>query len=621
MVHIEQFKDYYLTRRIGIGGMAEIFRAWKIGEEGFEKQVVIKRLLPHLASNDDFRTMFLDEARLASRLNHSNIVHVYDLGSHPDQRSGASNYFIAMEYVFGKNLAEIRNKSQEKKLSLSLEYLLRIIAGAAAALHHAHERKGEFNQPLNIVHRDVSPQNILISYDGDVKLVDFGIAKALTKSQHTQTGVLKGKLAYMSPEQARGDAIDHRADIYSLGVVFWEFLTGKRLFGGESEASMLRKVLDPRVEPPSSISSLVSSELEALCMKCLAPNPEDRYPNAMALNIALETHLRELTMFPGSYSVRDLMRTLFGPEIENETQQMQEEVKAVRHYVSTGEQPGQGSGHDSDLSATVIVPSKASMQREPSKAKEAVSFPQSVPGGWKTLAGLGGGLLLLVLVLVLVSGRQSKDVEIVPRASISTSEVLGGELEIEDHRLGEVVSMLEQGDVDEAWRMVTEAEDGVPWNNPRWRDVRASIMIKQAEFALSNDDPEQALSNLGEVLVHIPDSAEAFLHVGRALTRLERNDEALEAYNKAVEIDPSLVLAHYNRGVLLLKQGDHRQAEDAFLTTLGLTPPFVADVFVNLAGTRARAGDMEQAIAHLRRAVAADPDHEIARLNLERLTQ
>ena len=620
MFLIEQFKDYYLTRRIGIGGMAEIFRAWKIGEEGFEKQVVIKRLLPHLASNDDFRTMFLDEARLASRLNHSNIVHVYDLGSHLDQRSGVLNYFITMEYVFGKNLAEIRNKSQEKNLSLSLEYLLRIIAGAAAALHHAHERKGDLDQPLNIVHRDVSPQNILISYDGDVKLVDFGIAKALTKSQHTQTGVLKGKLAYMSPEQARGDAIDRRADIYSLGVVFWEFLAGKRLFGGESEASVLRKVLDPQVEPPSIISSLVSTELEALCMKCLAPNPEDRFPDAMALNIALETHLRELTMFPGSYSVRDFMKTLFGQEIENESQQMQEEVNAVRHYVSTGEQPTQGAGHDSDLSATMIVPSKESIQREPSQAKKALPFPQSVPGGWKTLAGLGGGLLLLALVLVLVSERQSKDVEIVPRATISPPEVLDVALETEDHRLDEVVNMLEQGDIDEAWRMVTEAEDGVPWNNPRWRDVRAAVMIQQAEFVL-NDDPARALSSLREVLVHVPDSAEAFLHVGRALTRLERNDEALEAYEKVVEIDPSLVLTHYNRGVLLLKQGDHRLAEDAFLTALGLNPPFIADVFVNLAGTRARAGDMEQAIAHLRRAVAADPDHEIARLNLERLAQ
>jgi serine/threonine protein kinase len=620
MIHIEQFKDYYLTRRIGIGGMAEIFRAWKIGEEGFEKQVVIKRLLPHLASNDDFRTMFLDEARLASRLTHSNIVHVYDLGSHLDQRSGVLNYFISMEYVFGKNLAEIRNKSQEKNLSLSLDYLLRIIAGAAAALHHAHERKGDLDQPLNIVHRDVSPQNILISYDGDVKLVDFGIAKALIKSQHTQTGVLKGKLAYMSPEQARGDAIDRRADIYSLGVVFWEFLAGKRLFGGESEASVLRKVLDPQVEPPSCISSLVSTELEALCMKCLAPNPEDRFPDAMALNIALETHLRELTMFPGSYSVRDFMKTLFGQEIENESQQMQEEVNAVRHYVSTGEQPSQGGGHDSDLSATVIVPSKESIQREPSQAKKALPFPQSVPGGWKTLAGLGGGLLLLVFVLVLVSERQTEDLEIVPRAKISALEVPDVELETEKHRLGEVASMLKQGDIDEAWRMITEAEDGVPWNNPQWRDVRAEAMIQQAEFVL-NDDPALALSSLREVLVHVPDLAEAFLHIGRALTNMELNDDALEAYSRAIEIDPSLVLAHYNRGVLLLKQGDHRQAEDAFLTALGLNPPFVADVFVNLAGTRARAGDMEQAIAHLRRAVAADPDHEIARLNLERLTQ
>jgi len=338
MIGIEQFKDYYLTRRIGIGGMAEIFRAWKVGEEGFEKLVVIKKLLPHLAGNDEFRTMFLEEARLASQLTHPNIVHVYDLGRHAPPSTANQQYFIAMEYVFGKNLAEIRNTFQEKQLTLSLEYLVRIISGAAAALHYAHERKDDCGQSLHIVHRDVSPQNILISYDGDVKLVDFGIAKALTRSQHTQAGVLKGKLAYMSPEQARGEGIDRRADIYSLGVVFWEFLTGNRLFSGESEASILRKVLEPEIATPASVVPHIGPDLEAMCMQCLAPDPDDRYPTALALAMELESYLRELTTFPGSYSIRDYMHTLFAAEIESEQAQIHEEVQAVRNFVQSGEE-------------------------------------------------------------------------------------------------------------------------------------------------------------------------------------------------------------------------------------------------------------------------------------------
>lgn len=621
MVRIEQFKDYYLSRRIGIGGMAEIFRAWKIGEEGFEKQMVVKRLLTHLASNDDFRAMFLDEARLASQLNHPNIVHVYDLGKHADPHSGTPSYFIAMEYVSGKNLVEIRNKAMDKNLALSLDYLVRIIAGAAAALHYAHKKKDDSGRPLNLVHRDVSPRNILISYDGDVKLVDFGIAKALTKTQHTQAGVLKGKLAYMSPEQARGEDIDHRADIYALGVVFWEFLTGKRLFSGETEASVLRKVLDPKIEPPSHISSFISPELEALCMKCLASNREDRYPDALSLTMALEAHLRDLTTLPDSYSIRDFMRLLFGLEMESESLQIQEEIKAVRTLASTSMQPDATFVLDQDAKDTVMLPSGVSSSSSKPVKTDSIGLLAKIPGGLFSVVGAGLGLILLLLVLLLSGKNGSRQVD-----SVAPSLQKQDTLQVRGVSVGmvavlqQIEDLLADGNVDAGLSRLEQEENGRPWSVSELNQIRASLLTRKAE-ARMDTDPATALTELQEVLTHFPNYPEAHLQIGRVFTRLNQTARALQGYEKAVDLNPALHVAHYNLGVLLFQTGEYEQAEQALLKSLELQPPYLADVLVNLAACRARAGDMENAKTYLRKAVETDPKHEIAKKNLERLTQ
>lgn len=612
--------------------MAEIFRAWKIGEEGFEKQVVIKRLLSHLASNDDFRNMFLDEARLASQLTHPNIVHVYDLGKHVDPLSGDSNFFIAMEYVFGKNLAEIRNKSAEKKLALTTEYLVRILVGAAEALHYAHEKTGGSGQQLNIVHRDVSPQNILISYDGDVKLVDFGIAKALTKSQHTQAGVLKGKLAYMSPEQARGEAIDRRADIYSLGVVFWEFLTGKRLFSGDSEASVLRKVLDPKIPSPTSISSNLSSDLEILCMRCLAPNPKDRYPDALSLAMALESHLRDLTTMPGSYSIRDFMRLVFGPEMANESEQIQEELKAVREFVAIGAQPDAANIIEDNLKKTVVLPS------DPTGGKQDQLIAKQ--GLWGNIPGkvflLGGAGAAIVIFLFMFVFRTDPHTDSIPpeatSASISPStetsipkssmvaETSADPVDGADSLEQRIATFVSENDYDGALEELASAENKGAWSVDVLKEVRAQIMTQKSE-SLLNDQPEQALQLLQDVVMHVPDYPEAYLQMGRALTRLSRQEEALQAYDQAILLDSSQHIAFYNHGTLLMQKGEYEKAEQSFLKTIALQPPYLADVLVNIAGCRAMSEDWDGAISYLRQAVKADPDHVIAKQNLERLMQ
>jgi len=240
---IQPYGEYYLTKRIAYGGMAELFRARRrTGVEGFEKILAIKKILPHLSSDRDFITMFINEAKIAAQLSHENIVQIFDFGKFEE------SYYLAMEYVWGNSLKAIQTKAQEQGLPLNLA--LYTISRACMGLDYAHRKKGTGSETLDIVHRDISPQNILVSYEGEVKLVDFGIAKAAFQSAETKSGVFKGKIPYMSPEQVMGGHIDRRSDIFSLGIVLYELLTGQRLFQGVSEFEIIEKVKTCQITPP-----------------------------------------------------------------------------------------------------------------------------------------------------------------------------------------------------------------------------------------------------------------------------------------------------------------------------------------------------------------------------------
>ncbi len=221
-----RFGKYLILDKIATGGMAELFQAKITSVEGFEKLVAIKKILPNLTQDKNLVNMFIDEAKLAAMLTHQNIVQIYDLGS----MEGA--YFIAMEYIHGKDLRVISRKAQGKKLPLPLEYALYIACRISSGLDYSHNLRDFQGNPLKLIHRDISPQNILVTYEGEVKIVDFGIAKAAKKTSDTKEGLIKGKVAYMSPEQAAGKVIDHRSDIFSTGILLWEMVTGKRMFEG-----------------------------------------------------------------------------------------------------------------------------------------------------------------------------------------------------------------------------------------------------------------------------------------------------------------------------------------------------------------------------------------------------
>lgn len=279
------------------GGMAEIYLARQKGIEGFEKLLVIKRILPHLSMEKRFVDMFLDEARLAARLNHPNIVQIYDLGRHGD------DYFIAMEYLEGESLGKLVSEADKAKYTLPPELSAGIVLEICKALEYAHNRRDVNGKPLKIVHRDVSPHNIIVLFTGGVKLVDFGIAKATSQIHHTRPGTIKGKLSYLSPEQCLSGPIDARTDIFSLGIIFWELLASRRLYKLAADGAIIRAILDRPVPEIRKTKPEVPEELEAVAMSALNKDPADRFQSAKEMGDAIQTYLRKVGAAAGTQEI------------------------------------------------------------------------------------------------------------------------------------------------------------------------------------------------------------------------------------------------------------------------------------------------------------------------------
>jgi TonB family protein len=315
-----RFGQYGLMEKIATGGMAEVWKARMRGVEGFQKIVAIKKILPHLSDNEEFVTMFVDEAKLAAQLSHNNIIHIYDLGKI------ANSYYIAMEYIDGHDLKTILKRGAERGQPVPVEIALFITSKIASALDYAHGKRDFNEQDLELVHRDVSPQNVLISHEGDIKLCDFGIAKAASKASHTQAGALKGKLQYMSPEQAWGKKVDRRSDIFALSAVLFEMLAGRKLFAGESEISILEQVREARVTPPSEINDEVTPEIDSIVLKALQKNPEDRYQTAGEMAKDLDSILYSFRPTPTSADLAIYMHRIYSaiPQIQQMDQSVDE---------------------------------------------------------------------------------------------------------------------------------------------------------------------------------------------------------------------------------------------------------------------------------------------------------
>lgn len=338
-----QIGPYEVLSRLALGGMAELLLARRVGIEGFQKLVVIKRILPQYASLPDFVEMFLHEARLAAALEHPNIVHVSDIGKAGD------DFYFAMAYLHGKDVLAILRELSRTKARMPVDAAIAIASGIAAGLHHAHEQIGFDGKPLGIVHRDVSPANAIVTYDGTVKLVDFGIAKAAAQMNQTRAGVRKGKAAYMSPEQCRGDPLDRRTDIWSLGVVLYELLTMTRLHKPDNDLAIMHRIVSSDPPSPRLVAPDLAPSLEAVVMRCLRRDRDERYATAAELQRDLDACAHELGLRPGAAGLSELLRGLFGaPPLPWAPTTAAVPTEPVTHSVDVAAEPFGGASPEVD---------------------------------------------------------------------------------------------------------------------------------------------------------------------------------------------------------------------------------------------------------------------------------
>jgi len=571
MKRIEPYGSYYLTKKIATGGMAELFRARrKVGLEGFEKILAIKRILPHLSNNRDFVAMFADEAKIAAQLTHQNIVQIFDFGRLDE------TYFIAMEFVLGSNLSGIMEKTAQLDTRLSINDSIFIITRAAIGLDYAHRRRNLQNLPLNIIHRDISPQNILVSYEGEVKLTDFGIAKAALTTSTTKTGVLKGKVSYMAPEQARGEEMDRRSDIFSLGAVLYELLTYRRLFAGESELQILESLKDPHIEPPSRLNPDIPMELDRIVLKALAPRPEGRYQSAEEMFTDCETFIASRDDFPSTYGFRNFLQIIFRDEIERGERQIREEFDRVRSFETNGEK-------------THPVVSGSS-----SPAPGQLSFLQRALGLFlrrRHVTIVIGALVVGFSLFLYFMPTPSRTIR---KASTA------------DDRVRYALFCLGQARFDRAVEEFEEAFKMKPSYANRYRRQLAKVFLERGKANLPGG-LDMAIRDFERARRLDPGNHEPYFQLGKAYMKCGQYEDALNQYEQSIAIMANNPDAHFNLGYVFLVRKEYTSAAREFEEVIRLQPPYLSDAYINLGIARYNAGHLKEALMAFKKALQLNP--------------
>ncbi len=407
-----RFGKYTLIRKLATGGMAELFLAIQKSVAGFEKLIVIKRILPPLNQDQAFVDMLLHEARVAATLSHPNIVQIFDVGQVDGQ------FFIAMEHVHGEDLRSIVRQMKKRSIvEFPLEHALAIVLGMCAGLAYAHERRDLDGTPLNIVHRDISPQNVVVTFSGDVKIVDFGIAKSDTRlGEQTKSGKLKGKVPYMSPEQARGEAVDARSDIFSTGVMLFELTTGKRLFKGASEYETLKLICEREYPRPSEVRGDYPAELETIVMRALSKERADRFQTAREMQAALETFIRNDQIAVSNVALHQFMQTLFEERLAAQKEALLQgkalaDIIEMQHALTASADTNDvdASGQRLLASATQSMPAAARTVTEleiPARRRRNLL---AIGGAALAFAVLAGGGALLATQRTATSGAETTE--------------------------------------------------------------------------------------------------------------------------------------------------------------------------------------------------------------------
>ena len=628
----KQFGKYQLLDRIAVGGMAELFRAKLTGVEGFEKLIAIKKILPNLSQEKILVTSFIDEAKLAALLHHENIVQIYDFGSMDD------DYFIAMEFLFGKDLRTIRQTAKERELPLGMENILYIIARVCAGLDYSHNLKDLQGQPLNIIHRDINPQNILVTYEGQVKIIDYGIAKAASHNTKTRENLIKGKLAYMSPEQANGQTIDHRSDIFSAGIILYELLAVRRMFEGET-MQVLSLVREAQYDPPEEVIPNLPSKLNQILRRALAKDPEERYQSAGEMLADVEECAFEMALRPNARNFAHYMKALFEDEYAEEEMALWAKSKIYEA----------GEDEDEDAQAREqATPDYTAVLTQGTLNQKLVHFKRALSRGiWQKLVNVFGidkknsaketnrdekpkrlnyklnnlkpVLVVLTFLLVVALGikqisfsrSQPEDIRYASQAtagqeSAALSKLAAGKAALEASRFTLAVTLFEEIVADN------------PSMKPAVNEFYVKASLGQAAEILETD-PVQAEKFLLKALEMDPANISglsnlAYLNMGR-----KNYPKAIEVYLKVAELAPRLPDTFFNLGYVYAITDDYQQAKLMYHRVVELAPAFTDEALYNLAVINEKLGEHNQCIKNLEQAVALNPGNETAKKYLHQL--
>ncbi len=560
-----RFGDYHIVEKVAAGGMAELYRAKRIGLPGFERFVAIKQILPHLAEDEEVVSAFINEAKLAALLNHQNIVQIYECGNIK------GTYFICMEYLFGKDLRRIFAKYKEKNLPLGIEYALYITSRICYGLDYAHKLKDFQGKSLHIIHRDISPQNIFVTYEGDVKIVDFGIAKAASRESTLFAGMIKGKVRYMSPEQASGKTtIDYRSDIFSTGILLYEMITNKQMFKGDTFTEILANVREAKFDAPEMVKCDLPEKLCDILHRALAKEPEQRYQSCGEMLSDLEECMIELSLRPTARGLAQYMKKLFDEEIAAESEVIREAAA-----ISAAEES---------------KPEKALQPAERSQEKTRAMAEKAAPPKSKKKRPLFAAIavVLIAIGLLFVFFPKGKPVSVPSKLSEKPAP-----------------SMVSP----ETAKVPEKVTDSVE---------KAKALQKQAS-GLVETNPQKAKTLLLQAITLDPESVEGHFELGLVYAKLKNYSEAIKTYQKVAELAPKFPDIYFNLGYMYALSKDYAKAEEMYSKVVKLAPPYLDEALFNIAMVQEKQGKRKQCIENLKRALEVNPKNTLAKEYLNKL--
>ena len=616
----KQFGKYQLLDKIAVGGMAEMFRAKLTGAQGFEKLIAVKKILPNLSGEENLVTAFIDEAKLAALLHHENIIQIYDFGRMDGQ------YFIAMEYLFGKDLRTITRMARKKDLALGMENILYIISRICAGLDYSHNLKDLQGSPLNIIHRDINPQNILITYEGQVKIIDFGIAKAASHNTQTKENLIKGKLAYMSPEQANGQKIDHRSDIFSTGIIFYELLAARRMFSGET-MHVLSLVREAQYDPPEEVIPDLPSKLNAILRQALAKDPDDRYKNAGDMLADIEEFMLELSLHPNARNFTGYMKELFEEEYAEEELALWAKTQI---YEAGEPEPENGPvQQDETIEPTLLLTKEFLLE----KFNRLKSF--FLPKKIKALKNLLGrvqlrklnyryvALVLGLLVLAVLADigykklpftHNEREVSAYPTQPATPAEL------VEHTKIVAARAALEAKRYILAATLFEEVMASKPSLQKKVSQDYAGALQGQATEIIEKDT-EEAQKLLLKALEIDSKNVSCLSQLGYIYMNRKDYPRAIETYLEVTELAPRQPDAFFNLGYVYTITKKYQEAKAMYSRVVELGPAFTDEALFNLAVIHQRLGEQDRCIKKLEQAVAFNPGNKSAQKYLLQLKQ